>query len=1332
MRIVIENIFCLSGGTLDFKMAESENIRIEKLQNPSQWAAWRFTVRVTLNANEIFDVVTGEYEKPEPAADGATEQVRAASAKEITAWKKKDARAQKVIVSTLGEKPLMHILNCTSAKAMWDKLHTVYEQKHEAGKHLLQQRFFAFEKDSADDMATHISKLEGIVQQLKDLDVNIDENMVITKIIMTLPRDYRYFISAWESTDQSKQTLDNLTSRLMIEESRVMMSSPIETSEALLAYKGGWKTKPKDQAKPRRPIKCFKCGGENHYKKDCKAGESNEQPRDDDGRSSKAFLTKMSQSSTTDVWYVDSGATDHVCKHRHWFSVYNELESKREITLANGSKTYGIGRGDIDVLSYTGTEWITKTLTNVLYVPESYANLFSSTCAMDNGHTSKSDMNTFQLLDGNDVVAMGARRGGLFQMMFEVLEPRQDESFANIAMKTETLQVWHERLGHQNIAHVKNILKQRNIKYIDHVFDCDGCAYGKQHKLPFGSRDEKSNTCGHMIHADVCGKIEKPSLGGALYFLVLKDDCSHMRFVYFMRKKSEVHKHFKSFVILAEKQWGYSVKILQSDNGTEFVNNEMKTFMEENGIRHRRTVPYTPEQNGAVEREMRTIMESARTMIHTRDLDGNLWAEAVNTAVYVLNRTGTSTIKDKSPYELWYGKLASIDNFHAFGTEVYVHIPKEKRRKLDAKSKKCLFVGYDENTKGFRLLDTGSNKVELARDVKFLSSEVTSVEVVTASDINMNETTGAEEIPVTQGKGSRENEDGGEQRSQGEIPVNRPAKITKKRPTMLDGIEEENVLDTRLRARGNSIDDSIISMAFLTIYSEPTSYEQAIASTDRRQWENAMNEELDSLLKNETWDLVPRPNDQKVIDNKWVYKIKTNPNGDIDRYKARLVGRGFNQQYGIDYEETFSPVVRFGSIRTMFALAAMNKMKIRQFDIKTAFLYGDLEETVYMHQPVGYDDNSGRVCQLRKSLYGLKQSSRCWNQKFSSFIKEFGFVVSKADPCVFVKNEKETTTILAIYVDDGMIIGNDATNIGLVIEHLEKQFEVKLVDVGCFLGVEVDQLEDGAIFIHQGAYARKIVQRFSMENCNAVSTPSDPNQRLTKCDDTEDEDFPYRQLIGSLMYLAIATRPDISFALGVVSRYMEHPKNIHVNAAKRILSYISGTLDHGIMYEGGGNHEFCGFSDSDYGGNLDTRKSTTGYTFRIGTGVVSWCSQSQKCVTLSTTEAEYIAASEATKELVWLKRLLDEIAPKQFEDPTLFMDNQSAIRLVKNPEYHKRTKHIDIAYHYIREKFNEGQLNLKYIPSHEQLADILTKPFPKERFEYLRNMMGITSIDKNK
>lgn len=1256
---------------------DNEYVKIEKLQGGDQWTAWKFQLRQILEAGDMYDVVTGVDVAPVAAA--------ADYAAKYSLWKKADAKARKIIATSVGSQPLVHILSCETASEMWTSLKSVYESTTKSGVYFLQQKYYSFSKEPSDNMATFLSKLLDIVQQLKAQKELISDSMIMTKIQMALPPEYNYFHSAWDSTPAAERTLENMKSRLMGEEVRLQGQNKVETVEALLVktnkkLKNSGKYQNKKKPRVKRD-ECLQCGEKGHWKKDCKQSKEKRQFHKPEEKHGEALVMKTDKNANgRDVWYIDSGAAFHMSNSRHSFDNFQELSDK--VKVGNGSFVDVKGMGNINVLVYTGDEWVKKHITNVRYVPELYVNLFSTGKVTDLGYTVIEEKTQCKIVKDGSVVAVGVRDNGLYRMLIKVVCADNCSGMANVAAKPLPLHIWHEKLAHQNIAHVKSVLRNNNIDYIDEEFVCEACVYGKQHRISFEQRQEKATKCGELIHSDVCGPLPVESLGGSRYFLTLKDDYSRYRFVYFLKNKSEVFEKFKCFAMKVKNECGSDVKILRTDNGLEFVNKDMNKFCEENGIKHQKTVPYTPEQNGCAERDNRTLKEAARTLLSSKNLNEKLWAEAISYTVHTLNRTGKSTVENKTPYELWYEKSANINKLQIFGCSVYVHIPKEKRRGLDLKSKKCVFIGYDDNVKGVRVLNPESNKIEVARDVIFITDDQVVLKIN-----NSNKEHNVEANDENDDKTIDDIEEDFESLIDTSLESN--TLETSDQDTWC-AVNEKNVVEERLRNRDavqNSPNQQMINFAMVIFLDEPKTYNEAIHAAENKHWTHAMNEEYDALVKNRTWTLVKPPTGQKIIDNRWVFKVKQNTDGSIERYKARLVVRGFTQEYGIDYQETFSPVVKFTSIRSILALAAANKMKLKQFDIKTAFLNGNLEEDVYMKQPIGYSDGSGRVCKLSKSLYGLKQASRCWNKRFTNFIKDFGFTECQADPCVFVRRNKQSQTILAIYVDDGLIASNDDKEVQAIVAHLKREFEIKDFEAKCFLGFEIEHRTDGSIRIHQAAYAKRFIDRFHMTDCKTISTPMDPNQNLGDFKAEEKVDFPYREAVGSLMYLAVATRPDISFAVGCVSRYLENPALAHVNAVKRILRYIKATLNFGIVYEAKIDLPIIGYSDADYAGDTETRRSTSGYVFLFGSSAVSWGSVRQKSVSLSTTESEYIAASDAVKELVWLERLIAQITSKKRIKSLFRMDNQSAVRLIKNPEFHKRTKHVDVRYHFIREKF---------------------------------------------
>lgn len=1295
-------------------------------------------IRVLLNAQDLFEVVSGECKKPTLAkVAGETDEAandRLASA--LTAWKKLDGKAQKIIVTALGPQPMLYIMRFDNAHDMWAKLVSVYEQKSETSVHLLQQKFFSAIMEPGDGISEHISKLEDIAQQLKDFGEAIPDSMLVSKILMTLPVEFRHFHSAWESTAVADRTLTNLTTRLMIEECRNGVSNQAENigeSSAMASKRYHQHHHQRQTQQQHHSVKCFQCKKPGHIKKNCPEKNTHKHKFNAHVSSKDncdAFVSVADFSCadrSDDKWYMDSGASDHMSHNLKWFTNFRKSSKPISVRVGNGDIIFGEGFGDIEIVAYNGVSWIERRMENVLYVPQIKLNLFSAGTALDKGLQQQSDMNECKFLMQGRIVAVGVRRNRLFEMLFKVKSAdssvKHPEVQVHAADSQISLKLWHAKLAHQNIQHVKQFLKSVGISVnSSETFFCDACVYGKQSRKPFKNSVTKTSAPGEIIVSDVCGPMQNPSIRGAKYFIVFKDLYTHYRTVRFMKEKSEVKSILEEYVASVRTDTGCDVKVFRSDNGLEYANNDVKDILAKRGIRHQRTVPYTPEQNGSAEREMRTLVEAGRTMLHAAGMALCMWAEAVNTAVYVLNRTGTSSVIGKTPFELWFGRPASIENLHVFGSVVFTHIPKEKRRKWDVKSQEGVFVGYSENSKAYRVWYPKCNRVEVARDVVFKKvSEYVAIDNTDECSENTPKTNIQEQQPLVNSSVENNKHLYTDESDDGDIfeEMTDKSKIVKK-------VHPESERLLRSHCRLQSVCKQNDYCANIAQFEEPTTYTEAITCESAKDWMNAMYEEIGSLEKNETWTLVCKPTDRKVIKNRWVFKVKCKPNGSVDRFKARLVARGFSQVFGIDYKETFSPVVKYSSIRMILAVSACEKLKLRQFDIKTAFLNGDLNEDIYMEQPEGFDDSSGRVCLLNRSLYGLKQASRCWNQKFSLFLKKFNLVPSDYDSCVFMNSNSEHRIILAIYIDDGLIAASSEEDIESLLNYLQNEFEITSGSLDCYLGLEIIQCKNGDIRIHQNGYAQKILRKFKLENCNPISIPADPHHSMHAEDHPKAERhaFPYREAVGSLMYLATATRPDIAFAISSASRHLENPQPCHWAAVKRIFRYIKGTAEYGLTFKSLKSLTLYAYSDADYAGDLETRRSTTGYVFNVGSGAISWCSQRQDTVAQSTTESEYIAASQSLKELIWLKNLLQEIVGSM-NIPKLYIDNQSAIKLIKNPEFHRRTKHIDVKYHFIRENFEKHVFEPEYICTDNQLADILTKPLSKEKFERFRQLIGI-------
>ena len=525
----------------------------------------------------------------------------------------------------------------------------------------------------------------------------------------------------------------------------------------------------------------------------------------------------------------------------------------------------------------------------------------------------------------------------------------------------------------------------------------------------------------------------------------------------------------------------------------------------------------------------------------------------------------------------------------------------------------------------------------------------------------------------------------------------------------------------------------------------PRSWKEAMGRHDSAKWLEAAQAEIDALTANGTWELVKLPAGRKPVGSRWVFLIKRKSDGTIDRYKARLVAKGYSQAPGIDYDEVFAPTTRLASLRAILAQAAMNGDHIESIDVANAYLNGEIEDEfeVYMTQPEGFEvtnpNGAKWVARLKKGLYGLKQSGRLWYQKLADELERIGFTQIKSDPSIYIWEKNSIRVTLPVFVDDITIISKDKSKIDWVKASLAKVFKLKdLGPTSYLLGIKVDYDHLKKVLqLSQYQYIIDMLIRFRLTDCKPVTTPMDPGIKLSKSPVPLSKEealmmlnIPYMNAVGALMYLAIATRPDIAHAVAKLAQYNSNPGIAHWKAVKHVFRYLQGTKDLKLTYRATKDSSpvselFQTYSDADHAGCLDTRRSTSGFLIKMGTGAVSWSAKKQTTVADSSTEAEYVAASTAGREVIWMRALLTELGTKLDGPSPMMVDNQSAIKVLRNPEHHSKMKHIDIKMHWIRQVIKRKDIEIHFLSTKDMIADILTKPLPRVDVERHRLALGL-------
>ncbi|CAI7743542.1 unnamed protein product [Closterium sp. NIES-54] len=881
--------------------------------------------------------------------------------------------------------------------------------------------------------------------------------------------------------------------------------------------------------------------------------------------------------------------------------------------------------------------------------------------------------------------------------------------------------ILHRRMGHVAMPILQQLVKNEMVAGIrvkgepdeHHItLGCPTCMQAKFTRYPFSSSEATAKAPLDEVVMDVVGPL-KLGAAGAEYFLTIVDVYTRMTWVYVLSKKSDVAETVNTdWLPMVERQQDRLVKAIRTDRGGEFLNKEFSLWLKKNGIRHSLTMPYSPAMNGIAEPANRTITETARGLLIEAGLPDYFWPDAVRSACVAKNRALNHVGADKwVPYVGWIGRKPKVDMLRVFGCMSMALVPKHLRHnKLGAKAIWAVHLGMAQNSKGWILWDPFIKKLLVSRDCKFMENLMyKDWKAENEAKIGMRfgevKSSGLEhvELPLELSSGSTTTRqsslvNGGEEAKDAEDEEEEVQQMSERAPTLPSRTTSaQRIRVTPQQRQGLHSDYEECAFAFFSsveMPGEPATLKEALESSDAEEWKKAMESELKSIEENGTWELVELLEGRKAITSKWLFKIKSDADGKIERYKSRLVAKGYQQKEKVDYKELFAPVVKPTTLRSLLAGAAIKGWEVKQMDVTTAFLNGVLEEEIFMAQPEGFDDGSGRVLRLKKALYGLKQAPRQWYLKLRGVLEEIGFTPSSADHSLFMHGEGEQRSFMVVYADDILIFSPSSDLVKEVMLKLQDKFKCKaLGDVSFYLELHIKRdVEKRCMRVHQRKYLEALAANFGQSEGH-VATPFPSGFKCVKGPEEEsvgeEERRRFHTLVGSLMYAAVNTRPDVAFTTGQLARVVQCPNEEQVAGGMRVAKYLGQTPTVGLQYSAAAQRRQKGadgvepgrlfltaFSDASFASELEDMTSVGGFIYCVGGGPTSWESKKQVDQALSSVESEYMALFRAVREIVWQRRLLAELGEEQQGPTPLDCDNQGSIALAKNPVFHGLTKHM--------------------------------------------------------